>query len=65
MIAYWLVEIFGRPNDNPYLGIIFFLLLPASFIAGLVLIPIGIFLRRKTLQKAGQIPAAVSQDRSQ
>ena len=58
MIGYWLVEIFGRPNDNPYLGIIFFLLLPALFIAGLALIPVGVFLRRRTLQKAGQIPAA-------
>jgi nitrate/TMAO reductase-like tetraheme cytochrome c subunit len=57
MIGYWLVEIFGRPNDNPYLGIIFFLLLPALFIAGLLLIPVGVFLRRRTLQKAGQIPA--------
>ncbi len=57
MIGYWMVEIFGRPNDNPYLGIIFFLLLPALFIAGLLLIPIGVFLRRRTLQKAGQIPA--------
>ena len=28
MIAYWLVEMFGRFNDNPYMGIIFFLLLP-------------------------------------
>jgi nitrate/TMAO reductase-like tetraheme cytochrome c subunit len=57
MIGYWLVEIFGRPNDNPYLGIIFFLILPALFIAGLLLIPVGVFLRRKKLQKAGQIPA--------
>jgi nitrate/TMAO reductase-like tetraheme cytochrome c subunit len=57
MIGYWLVELFGRFNDNPYLGIIFFLLLPAVFIAGLVLIPVGLFLRRKKLQKKGQIPA--------
>jgi nitrate/TMAO reductase-like tetraheme cytochrome c subunit len=57
MIAYWLVELFGRPNDNPYLGIIFFLLLPGLFIVGLLLIPVGVFLRRKMLQKAGQIPA--------
>jgi nitrate/TMAO reductase-like tetraheme cytochrome c subunit len=57
MIGYWLVEMFGRPNDNPYLGIIFFLILPALFIGGLVLIPIGVFLRRRVLQKAGQIPA--------
>ena len=57
MIGYWMVELFGRPNENPYLGIIFFLLLPMVFIAGLVLIPIGVFLRRRMLQKAGQIPA--------
>jgi nitrate/TMAO reductase-like tetraheme cytochrome c subunit len=57
MIGYWLVELFGRPNDNPYLGIIFFLLLPALFIAGLLLIPVGVLVRRRKLQKAGQIPA--------
>ena len=57
MIGYWLVELYGRPNDNPYLGIIFFLLLPALFIAGLVLIPVGMWSRRKKLQKAGLIPA--------
>ena len=57
MIAYWLMEFFGRPNDNPYLGLIFILLLPALFIAGLALIPIGVWARRKKLQKAGQIPA--------
>ena len=56
MIAYWLVELFGRFNDNPYLGIIFFLLLPVLFIAGLLLIPVGMWVRRKKLLKAGQIP---------
>ena len=57
MIGYWLVEIFGRPNDNPYLGIIFFLLLPAVFVGGLLLIPVGVLVRRRKLQKAGEIPA--------
>ena len=57
MVGYWLVEIFGRFNDNPYLGIIFFLLLPGLFVGGLILIPVGIFLRHKALLKAGQIPA--------
>jgi NapC/NirT cytochrome c family, N-terminal region len=57
MIGYWLVELFGRPNDNPYLGIIFFLILPALFVLGLLLIPVGVYLRRKKLQLAGQIPA--------
>src|ERR1035441_10059798 len=56
MIGYWLVELFGRVNDNPYLGIIFFLILPGLFVAGLLLIPVGVFIRRKELQKAGQIP---------
>jgi nitrate/TMAO reductase-like tetraheme cytochrome c subunit len=31
--------------------------LPAVFIAGLALIPVGLFLRRRKLRKAGQIPA--------
>ncbi len=57
MIGYWVVELMGRSNDNPYLGIIFFLILPALFVLGLVLIPVGIYQRRKKLQKAGAIPA--------
>src|SRR5260370_19129090 len=57
MIGYWLMELFGRPNGNPYLGIIFFLILPALFVFGLLLIPVGLFARRKKLQLAGQIPA--------
>ncbi|MFP5235014.1 MAG: NapC/NirT family cytochrome c [Acidobacteriota bacterium] len=57
MIGSWVIELIGHPLTNPYLGIIFSLLLPALFILGLVLIPIGIFLRWKKLQKAGSIPA--------
>ncbi|MGD0800705.1 MAG: NapC/NirT family cytochrome c [Terracidiphilus sp.] len=57
MIGYWLVEILGRPNDNPYLGLIFFLFLPVLFVAGLALIPVGVWLRRRKLLKAGLIPA--------
>jgi nitrate/TMAO reductase-like tetraheme cytochrome c subunit len=57
MIAYWVLELFGRPNANPYAGIIFFLILPALFILGLALIPVGVFLRRRKLRKAGAIPA--------
>ena len=57
MISYWLVELSGHLSDNPYLGIIFFLILPALFILGLLLIPVGVVLRRRKLQKAGQIPA--------
>lgn len=58
MIGYWLFELVGHQNDNPYLGIIFFLILPALFMLGLALIPVGIFVRRRKLQKEGAIPAA-------
>jgi len=57
MIGYWLVELFGRARDNPYVGIIFFLILPALFILGLVMIPVGIFIRHRKLQRAGLIPS--------
>jgi nitrate/TMAO reductase-like tetraheme cytochrome c subunit len=58
MIGYWLEQMFVRPNDNPYLGIIFFLILPGVFVLGLALIPVGVFFRRQKLQRAGRIPAA-------
>ena len=57
VIAYWVVTLLGIRTPNPYLGIIFFLILPALFILGLILIPIGLFVRRRKLQLAGQIPA--------
>lgn len=56
IIGYWVMELFGHGNANPYLDIIFYLILPILFVIGLVLIPVGIVLRRKVLQKAGQIP---------
>jgi len=57
MLSYWMLEYFGRLSENPYLGIIFFLVLPFLFIAGLVLIPIGVFIRHRKLRAAGLIPA--------
>jgi nitrate/TMAO reductase-like tetraheme cytochrome c subunit len=57
MITYWWIELISHVKISPYIGIIFFLILPALFILGLILIPIGIFIRRRKLLKAGQIPA--------
>ena len=34
MLGYWVTELLGKPSSNPYLGIIFFLILPFIFIAG-------------------------------
>ena len=37
--------------DNPYIGIIVFLILPVMFFAGLALIPIGVYLSRKHIRQ--------------
>ncbi len=58
LIGFWVVDIFGHGGSaNPYLGIIFDLVLPGVFIFGLVLIPIGIFWRRRHLKATGQVPS--------
>lgn len=43
--------------DNPYVGIIVFLILPIIFFAGLALIPIGIYLGKKQLREGLAEPA--------
>jgi len=42
---------------NPYIGILAFLTLPAPFFLGLILIPLGIWLKRKKEGRAGVYPA--------
>src|SRR5215469_2972711 len=37
--------------DNPYVGIIFFLVLPLVFFAGLVMVPVGIYLSKRNIRK--------------
>jgi hypothetical protein len=39
--------------SNPYLGILIFLVLPAIFISGLLLIPLGILLRKRSEARKG------------
>ncbi len=58
LVGFWVVTLFGRggPN-NPYIGIIFDLILPGLFVFGLLLIPVGMFLRQRRLKVAGQIPS--------
>ena len=65
MISYWLAELSGHLSDNPYLGIIFFFLLPALFLARPGAHPRRHFPAPQETQKAGEIPADISQDRSQ
>jgi nitrate/TMAO reductase-like tetraheme cytochrome c subunit len=58
LLLYWVMEIIGHRFANPYLGIIFFLILPALFILGLALMPVGMVARRNRLRRAGQLPTS-------
>jgi nitrate/TMAO reductase-like tetraheme cytochrome c subunit len=53
----FLADLFGL-HTNPYIGIVFFLLLPALFLVGLVLIPLGAWVQRRRRTR-GQAPAEI------
>ncbi len=57
LIAFWVYLIVQARPIHPYTGIVFFLLLPGVFVLGLVLIPIGMWLRWRKLREAGELPA--------
>ncbi|HVJ09421.1 MAG TPA: NapC/NirT family cytochrome c [Acidisarcina sp.] len=57
LLGFWCLQVLGHVAINPYQGIIFFLILPVLFIFGLILIPIGIYQRRKHLKQAGMLPS--------
>ena len=48
---------FGKELNNPYLGIFGFLVLPGVFVAGLALIPFGIWLKQRRERRRGIYPA--------
>jgi hypothetical protein len=50
-------DVFGL-HRNPYLGIVFFLLLPAVLVIGLLLIPLGAWVERRR-RAAGKPPASM------
>jgi formate-dependent nitrite reductase cytochrome c552 subunit len=47
----WLVilPIQGRGGPNPYIGIVVFVVIPILFVAGLLLVPLGIYLARRRI----------------
>jgi nitrate/TMAO reductase-like tetraheme cytochrome c subunit len=58
LVAFWVVAVLGHGgSNNPYLGIIFDLCLPAIFICGLALIPVGIWLRHRHLKALDRLPS--------
>src|SRR5678809_1365411 len=54
----FLADLFGL-HTNPYIGIVFFLILPGVFIIGLVLIPLGAWIEKRR-RAAGKAPSATS-----
>jgi hypothetical protein len=45
-LTMFLLDLFGF-HANPYIGIVFFLIIPAFFVGGLLLIPVGMWLERR------------------
>ena len=45
-LVVFLADLFGL-HTNPYLGIVFFLILPGLFLLGLFLIPMGAWIERR------------------
>lgn len=57
LIAFWIYDFMLPGPPHPYIGVLIFLILPGIFILGLLLIPAGIFLRRRHLRNAGELPS--------
>jgi hypothetical protein len=55
-IAFWFYDIFLPGPPHPYIGLLIFLILPGVFVLGLLLIPLGIWLRRRSLRGTGDLP---------
>jgi NapC/NirT cytochrome c family protein len=57
LLAFWIYLIVQAKPIHPYLSIIFFLILPVFFVVGLLLIPLGAWLRRRKLRQRGELPS--------
>jgi NapC/NirT cytochrome c family, N-terminal region len=55
-VAFWFYEIFLPGPPHPYIGILFFLIFPGIFVVGLLLIPLGILIRLRSLRASGKLP---------
>lgn len=56
LVWFWFMELTSPRAVHPYVGILLFLILPALFLAGLALIPIGILRLRRKRRLAGEAP---------
>ena len=56
LVWFWFMELTSPRAIHPYAGILLFLILPAIFLVGLVLIPLGILRVRRKQRLAGEAP---------
>jgi nitrate/TMAO reductase-like tetraheme cytochrome c subunit len=56
MIGFWALETLQLRPIHPYAGLILFLALPAVFVVGLLIMPLGVLWRRWRLRSRGQLP---------
>ncbi|MCS6952526.1 MAG: NapC/NirT family cytochrome c [Bryobacterales bacterium] len=60
--VFWLFSLpisMRRELDNPYLGILLFLVVPAVFVGGLLIIPLGIYWEFRRERRRGQNPTGL------
>src|SRR5215470_2470574 len=55
LIAFWFYDFLLPGPPHPYIGILLFLILPGIFVLGLLLIPVGMLLRRSALRTRGEL----------
>ena len=56
-LVVFLADLFGL-HSNPYIGLVFFVMLPGVFVLGLLLIPLGAWLEHRR-RRAGKAPSEV------
>jgi nitrate/TMAO reductase-like tetraheme cytochrome c subunit len=55
-MAFAFYDVFLPGPPHPYIGILLLLILPALFVLGLLLVPLGVWLRQRTLRGRGVLP---------
>jgi hypothetical protein len=67
LIAFWIYDFVLPGPPHPYIGILLFLVLPAFFVLGLLLIPLGIRVHRRNTaatENLPETPAGIAQQKS-
>jgi hypothetical protein len=59
-VTFLIVHYFGGLEASPYIGMFAYVILPAVFVTGLVLIPLGMLVRRRRLTRSGATAAELS-----